>query len=490
MPRMTGLQAARQIRAHLPETQVLALSMHDDERYVFDALKAGASGYVLKREVDQALLNAIRAVNRGEAFLTNAVERTIVREWMNDSSSGPEEPLSPREQEVLKLIAEAYTNKQIAETLHLAEKTVESHRANLLRKLGMRDRVELVRYAIRRGLTEATPALKRSLQRTGPRVVRMTTREVRTPFQRACGRRCRQSPGRAQRTRAANGFPAGIVENPAWSANCAAHMALPGAQRLPRELAHRGVRAARLQRGRARTPPAARCSPTRRRWACRPTGRTGRTTSPSCWRRSSRSRATPTAASTPGPATSARSRRRCETFTYPADGATRDDEPVPVRARLRRRDDERDAQRRLADRPGRPDRPARSSTTRREEAEGYAAAGRLPDPGVAARGRHALHRAGHVHVRHGRARASSAGASPPARVGAGQTLYGEAEPTGASPRLRPARRAHAQGLARAVSDHQRRDPGPDHHARADDRPPRARERAAARLHAAARARAR
>ena len=116
MPRMTGLQAARQIRAHLPETQVLALSMHDDERYVFDALKAGASGYVLKREVDQALLNAIRAVHRGDAFLTNAVERTIVREWMSDDSSGPEEPLSPREQEVLKLIAEAYTNKQIAET--------------------------------------------------------------------------------------------------------------------------------------------------------------------------------------------------------------------------------------------------------------------------------------------------------------------------------------------------------------------------------------
>jgi DNA-binding NarL/FixJ family response regulator len=154
MPRMTGLQAARQIRAHLPQTQVLALSMHDDERYVFDALKAGASGYVLKREVDSALLNAIRSVSRGDAFLTNAVERTIVREWMRDDSSGPEEPLSPREQEVLKLIAEAFTNKQIAETLHLAEKTVESHRANLLRKLGMRDRVELVRYAIRRGLIE------------------------------------------------------------------------------------------------------------------------------------------------------------------------------------------------------------------------------------------------------------------------------------------------------------------------------------------------
>ena len=155
MPRMTGIQAAREIRSHLPATQVLVLSMHDDERYVFDALKAGASGYVLKREVDQALLSAIRAVHRGEAFLTNAVERSLIREWMSDDASGPEEPLSPREQEVLKLIAEAHTNKQIAEILHLAEKTVESHRANLLRKLGMRDRVELVRYAIRRGLTEA-----------------------------------------------------------------------------------------------------------------------------------------------------------------------------------------------------------------------------------------------------------------------------------------------------------------------------------------------
>jgi DNA-binding NarL/FixJ family response regulator len=149
MPRMTGLQAARQIRSHL------ALSMHDDERYVFDALKAGASGYVLKREVDQALLNAIRAVHRGDAFLTNAVERSLIRDWMSADAEGPDEPLSPREQEVLKLIAEAHTNKQIAEILHLAEKTVESHRANLLRKLGMRDRVELVRYSIRRGLTEA-----------------------------------------------------------------------------------------------------------------------------------------------------------------------------------------------------------------------------------------------------------------------------------------------------------------------------------------------
>ena len=154
MPRLTGLQAARSIRAHLPDVRVLILSMHDDERYLFEALKAGASGYVLKREADTDLVGAIRAVEQGEAFLTNAAERSIIREWMADGSQGPAIPLTPREEEVVKLIAEAYTNAQIAETLHLAEKTVESHRANVLRKLGMRDRVQLVRYAIRRGLVE------------------------------------------------------------------------------------------------------------------------------------------------------------------------------------------------------------------------------------------------------------------------------------------------------------------------------------------------
>jgi DNA-binding NarL/FixJ family response regulator len=155
MPRMTGLQAAREIRAHLPQARVLILSMHDDERYLFEALKAGASGYVLKREADQDLVEAVRAVQRGEAFLTNAAERSIIRQWMADGAKGPEIPLTPREEEVVKLIAEAHTNAQIAEILHLAEKTVESHRANVLRKLGMRDRVQLVRYAIRRGLIEA-----------------------------------------------------------------------------------------------------------------------------------------------------------------------------------------------------------------------------------------------------------------------------------------------------------------------------------------------
>jgi len=154
MPRLTGLQAAREIKSYAPDVNVLILSMHDDERYIFEALKAGASGYVLKHEADHDLVSAARAVARGESFLTNAAQRSLVREWMADGSEGPREPLTPREQEVLKLIAEAHTNREISRILHLAEKTVESHRANILRKLGMRDRVELVRYAIRRGLVE------------------------------------------------------------------------------------------------------------------------------------------------------------------------------------------------------------------------------------------------------------------------------------------------------------------------------------------------
>jgi DNA-binding NarL/FixJ family response regulator len=154
MPRRTGLQAAREIRGHAPEVAVLILSMHDDERYLFEALKAGAGGYVLKHQADHDLVAAVRAVVRGEPFLTGEAQRALVRAWLADSSSGPAEPLTAREQEVLKLIAEAHTNREIGAILHLAEKTVESHRANLLRKLGMRDRGELVRYAIRRGLIE------------------------------------------------------------------------------------------------------------------------------------------------------------------------------------------------------------------------------------------------------------------------------------------------------------------------------------------------
>jgi DNA-binding NarL/FixJ family response regulator len=155
MPRMTGLQATVEIKTHAPQIAVLVLSMYDDERYLFEALQAGASGYVLKQEADTVLVDAVRAVARGEPFMTNAAEQSLLREWMADDSTGPVEPLTLREREVLKLIAEAYTNKAIGETLHLSEKTIESHRANLMRKLEMRDRVELVRYAIRRGLIEA-----------------------------------------------------------------------------------------------------------------------------------------------------------------------------------------------------------------------------------------------------------------------------------------------------------------------------------------------
>jgi DNA-binding NarL/FixJ family response regulator len=155
MPRKTGLQAAREIHAHCPETRVLLLSMHDDERYVYDALKAGASGYVLKRQADVELIDAVRAVAAGGRFLSATVDAGAMEEWLERGEDQPHDPLTPREMDVVKLIAEAYTNRQIAEILKVSEKTVESHRANVLGKLGMRDRVELVRYAIRRGLVEA-----------------------------------------------------------------------------------------------------------------------------------------------------------------------------------------------------------------------------------------------------------------------------------------------------------------------------------------------
>jgi DNA-binding NarL/FixJ family response regulator len=153
MPKMTGLQAAREIRSHSPDTRVLLLSMHDDERYFFEGLEAGAAGYVLKRAADTDLIDALRTVAGGRTFLSDDAQATLMREWQ-EGRAEPEDPLTPRELEVVKLIAEAYTNRQIADTLQLSEKTVESHRSNLFAKLGMRDRVELVRYAIRRGLVE------------------------------------------------------------------------------------------------------------------------------------------------------------------------------------------------------------------------------------------------------------------------------------------------------------------------------------------------
>jgi DNA-binding NarL/FixJ family response regulator len=152
MPGMNGLEATRAIRDSAPDVSVLMLSMHDEERYLFEALKAGASGYVLKRAADRELIDAIRAVERGEPFLTPEAQQALIRDVLDDGAA--EEELTPREEQVVKLVAEAHTNKEIAELLGLAEKTAENHRSNAMRKLGMRDRVELVRYAIRRGLVE------------------------------------------------------------------------------------------------------------------------------------------------------------------------------------------------------------------------------------------------------------------------------------------------------------------------------------------------
>lgn len=154
MPVKGGLDAAREIKQRLPETQVLMLSMHDEEQYLFEALKAGASGYVLKRSADQDLLDACRAVARGEPFLYPNAQRTLIRDYLRQPSGRTVPELTAREREVVKLIADAHTNREIAEILGLSEKTVETHRGNVLQKLGMRDRVELVRYAIRQGLVE------------------------------------------------------------------------------------------------------------------------------------------------------------------------------------------------------------------------------------------------------------------------------------------------------------------------------------------------
>src|SRR5690242_13157511 len=157
MPRMTGLQAARELTSRRKDLRVLILSMHDNEQYLFEALRAGAAGYVLKSVADRDLVEACRAAMRGEPFLYPGAVRTLIREYLvraRDGDSPREDPLTPRETEIVKLIAESNTSKEIAEQLVISEKTVERHRANILDKLGMRDRVALTRYAIRRGLVE------------------------------------------------------------------------------------------------------------------------------------------------------------------------------------------------------------------------------------------------------------------------------------------------------------------------------------------------
>jgi len=151
MPKRTGLDAARELLRHRPDMRILMLSMHDVEEFCFQALKAGASGYVLKTVADKELVDACRAAMRGEPFLSPPTIRTLMRASLDDVES----PLTAREREVVKLIAEAHTTEQIAELLVISPRTVERHRENILAKLGMRDRVQITRWAIRHGLIEA-----------------------------------------------------------------------------------------------------------------------------------------------------------------------------------------------------------------------------------------------------------------------------------------------------------------------------------------------
>jgi DNA-binding NarL/FixJ family response regulator len=151
MPRMTGLQAARELASRKPGLRILMLSMHENEQFLFEALRAGASGYVLKTAADRDLVNACRATMRGETFLYAGAVAALVREHLERDASSLD-PLTPRELEVVKLVAEGHTSDEIAGLLFISRKTVDRHRANILEKLGMRDRVDLTRYAIRRGL--------------------------------------------------------------------------------------------------------------------------------------------------------------------------------------------------------------------------------------------------------------------------------------------------------------------------------------------------
>lgn len=157
MPRLTGLQAARELSRLRPELRILILTMHDNEQYFFQALRAGAAGYVLKSVADRDLVEACRAAMRGEPFLYPGAITALIRNYLDRARQGEEAAgnvLTPREEEILKLVAEGHSSKAIADTLVISVKTVERHRANMLQKLGMRDRLELTRYAIRAGLIE------------------------------------------------------------------------------------------------------------------------------------------------------------------------------------------------------------------------------------------------------------------------------------------------------------------------------------------------
>jgi DNA-binding NarL/FixJ family response regulator len=155
MPKTTGIQAAEELHRRKPELKLLVLSMYDSEQFLFESLRAGASGYVLKSDADQNIVEAVRRTMRGQSFLYPSAISTLVKDFVERGREDEQfDVLTPRELQVLKLIAEAYTSKEIAAELVISIKTVERHRQNILDKLGMSDRVELTRYAIRRGLIQ------------------------------------------------------------------------------------------------------------------------------------------------------------------------------------------------------------------------------------------------------------------------------------------------------------------------------------------------
>jgi two-component system, NarL family, response regulator NreC len=157
MPLLSGLEATRQIKHAYPEVKVLMLTMHDNEDYIRQALANGAMGYILKDAATHELVDAIRAVYRGEAVLSPAITRLVIEDYLrwgdiqkNRSSDG----LSPREREVLQLIAEGYSNRQISEIMSISIKTVQTHRMNLMAKLDLHDRADLIKYAIQRKIID------------------------------------------------------------------------------------------------------------------------------------------------------------------------------------------------------------------------------------------------------------------------------------------------------------------------------------------------
>lgn len=154
MPLLNGIDTAQEIQKRSPETMVLLLTMYNDEKYVIEALRAGIRGYVLKDQVASDLANAIREVVQGSIYLSPGISRAVVQNllWQNDL---PDDQLTGRERQVLQLIAEGNTTKDIAEMLHVSAKTVESHRAHIMRKLDLHNIAGLVRYAIREGMIQA-----------------------------------------------------------------------------------------------------------------------------------------------------------------------------------------------------------------------------------------------------------------------------------------------------------------------------------------------